>query len=262
MKNDVTLYAKWSDTDESKAIDDFVTRLYQQCLNRETDLAGLDYWKNKLMSKLNTGADISYSFIFGPEFIARNVSDDIFINIMYKTFFDRASDSVGKAYWMNKLNSGISRLYVLSCFVNSAEFSNICTGYGIERGTIQLTNPMDLYPNITAFVYRFYDRCLERKPDDSGLNYHVNRLATGQSSGSDLANSFVFSPEFTGRNLSNHDFIKIMYRVFFDRDPDDGGMTYWVNNFNKGMSRLQVFNGFVNSKEFSVICTNYGIKVR
>ncbi len=257
----VTMYAEWTETNASKAIGDFVIRLYQQCLNRDPDSEGLNYWKNQLLSKVNTGAGLSYSFIFSTEFIARNVSDDVFIDIMYRTFFDRVGDSGGKAYWMDKLANGISRLYVLSCFVNSAEFNIVCNNYGINRGNIQLTKPADLYPAVTAFTNRFYVMCMGRTADDSGLNYWVNQLITGQSTGADISQGFIFSPEFTSKNLSNTDFTAVMYRVFFNREPDSGGQAYWVNALQSGKSRYDVLKGFVNSQEFAAICSNYGIKV-
>ena len=257
----VCLKAFTKNTGSSKAIENFVSRFYQSCLNRQADSTGLKFWTDKLMSKTCTGADVANSFIFSPEFVKKNVSDDSFIDIMYKTFFDRDGDKGGKDYWKDKLNNGISRLYVLSSFVNSNEFSTICNKYGINRGSIKLTKPVDLHPEVTAFTYRFYDKCMGRKPDDLGLNYWVNKLVTGQSTGADMAQGFVLSPEFIAKNLSNTDFTTIMYRVFFNREPDSAGEAYWVNTLNVGKKRFDVLAGFVNSKEFDTICKNYGIKV-
>ena len=248
-------------TTASKAIGDFVSRFYELCLDRPADSTGLQFWKDKLLYKDCTGADVAKNFIFSPEFVIKNVSDDVFIDIMYKSFFDRAGDSGGKGYWMDKLTNGISRLYVLSLFVNSTEFSTVCNNYGIYRGNIQLTKPADLYPEVTAFIYRFYDKCLGRKPDDTGLNYWVNKLVTGQSTGADISQGFVLSPEFIAKDLSNTDFTTIMYRVFFNREPDSAGLTYWVNTLQSGKTRFDVLIGFVNSKEFATICSKYGIKV-
>ena len=243
-------------------LNSFVTRFYQLCLGRDPDQSGLTYYVDRLANRTMTGAAISNNFIFSQEFVNKNVTDKEFVDIMYKAFFDRDGDSGGKAYWMDKLANGNSRLYVLSCFVNSTEFSSICNNYAIDRGSIQLSKPADLYPNVTGFVYRFYDRCMGRKPDNSGLNYWVNNLATKKSSATDLAYGFLVSPEFTGRKLSNTDYMNVMYKVFFNRDSDATGMNYWVNNLNTGNSRIQVFKGFANSKEFSAICSDYGINVK
>ena len=255
-----TIY-KWFSTEPNEKAQQFVTRLYQLSLNRNPDAVGLNYWMDELISKTQSGADAAHNFIFSPEFIAKNVTDGQFIDIMYKAFFDRGADDGGKAYWMDKLNSGMSRLYVFSCFVNSSEFSNICTSYGIERGTIKLTKPADVHPEVAAFTYRFYDKCMGRKPDDLGLNYWVDKLVKGESTGASISQDFVFSPEFISKNLSNTDFVSIMYRVFFNREPDSAGQTYWVNTLKAGKSRIDVLSGFVSSKEFATICNSYGIQV-
>lgn len=243
-------------------ISNFVTRFYQLCLGRTPDSEGLNYWVNGLLNKTYTGADVAYYFITSPEFTNMNAGDEEFINVMYKAFFNRGPDSSGKAYWLDRLVSGDSRLFVLSSFVNSPEFNTICSNYGINRGTIILTKPADIYPNITEFVYRLYVKCLQRKPDDTGLNYYVGELAVGRMTGLNTAYHFIFCPEFEGRSLSNTDFITIMYRVFFNREPDAAGAAYHISNLNAGGTRLNEFYIFVNSAEFANVCSTYGIKVK
>jgi uncharacterized protein YjdB len=244
-----------------QAIEDFVTRFYQLCLFRDPDTGGLNYWVDLLATGQQTGADISQGFIFSDEFIASNITDNDFLNILYSAFFDRAADSGGMAYWQSYLDNGMSRLFVLSNFVNSDEFSGICNDYGITRGSIQLTEPADLNPDVTAFVNRFFVICMDREPDSGGLNYWVDQLVTGQQTGAGISQGFIFSDEFTAKNLSNTDFITVMYRVFFDREPDSGGQSYWVGVLNAGTSRLEVLSGFVGSSEFAALCSGIGIEV-
>lgn len=246
----------------SYGVNDFVSRFYTFCLNRQPDAGGLNYWVNALTTGQQSGADVSKNFIISSEFIARNVSDSTFLDIMYNTFFNRTSDSSGKAYWQGQLDTGMSRLFILSNFVNSPEFNSVCSGYGISRGNITLTDPADIYPPVTVFVNRFYVLCLDRKADSTGLNYWVEQLTTGQSTGASLAQGFVFSPEFVAQQYSNEVFITIMYRVIFDREPDPAGEAYWVNRlYNDGTSRLEVLAGLVASSEFADLCSSIGIPV-
>lgn len=257
--NELFLY---STTDaEIQALSAFVTRFYTLCINRQPDEEGLEYWVNELATGQKTGALIGSNFIFSAEFIARNLSDSDFLDIMYNTFFNRTADSGGKAYWQSQLDTGMSRWFVLSSFVNSPEFTTVCNDYGIIRGNITLTYPSDLHPQIRAFVNRFYVLCMDREPDFDGLNYWVDQLASGQQTGAQLAQGFVFSPEFTAKNLDDTGFITVMYRVFFDREPDSGGQTYWVSHLDSGTSRLQVLAGFVSSPEFAALCSSIGIPV-
>jgi hypothetical protein len=74
-----------------------------------------------------------------------------------------------------------------------------------------------------AFVTRFYQECLSRDPDSEGLSGWVNYLITEQLSGAQVAYNFIFGQEFLNRDVSNEDYITIMYRAFFGREPDAEG---------------------------------------
>ena len=50
----------------------------------------------------------------------------IFLNRLYLTFMDRESDADGKAYWMQFLKEGHSRLEVVYGFTRSPEFVEKC----------------------------------------------------------------------------------------------------------------------------------------
>jgi hypothetical protein len=122
--------------DSTSDVNSFVTRFYQQCLGRQPDPGGLAGWVNALLNRSITGATVANGFINSPEFIGRNLSNDAYLQVMYKAFFDRDPDPQGYSDWMGQLNSGSSRQYVLAWFVNSTEFANLCTKFGIERGSI------------------------------------------------------------------------------------------------------------------------------
>ncbi|RJQ53470.1 MAG: DUF4214 domain-containing protein [Desulfobacteraceae bacterium] len=112
---------------------------------------------------------------------------------------------------------------------------------------------------VEAFVTRFYQQCLSRNPDPGGLAGWVNALLAGTLSGADVANGFIFSPEFIARNTTNEEFVAILYRAFFAREPDAGGYNGWVNSLNSGASRQAVLDGFTHSLEFENLCAIYGI---
>jgi len=112
---------------------------------------------------------------------------------------------------------------------------------------------------VQSFVTRFYVQCLGRQPDSEGLNEWVGRLLNGTKTGADVAEGFVFSEEFTGKNHSNETFITILYRAFFDREPDAAGYKAWLERLAGGMSRKSVLDGFLKSEEFAGLCSSYGI---
>lgn len=110
-----------------------------------------------------------------------------------------------------------------------------------------------------AFVTRCYELVLERTPDSTGLNNWTNSLVNNQNTGAHVAYGFFFSQEFINKNVSNEEFVAILYRVFLNREPDQVGLNDWVGQLNSGASREQVFAGVCNSLEFFNLCVGYGI---
>ena len=126
--------------DQTTDVSNFVTRLYNTCLDRGPDTDGLANWVNNLISGTVTGGQAAYGFVFSEELKNRNLNNDQFLVIMYKAFFDRPADTGGYNNWMGLLNGGSSREFVFSNFVNSTEFANICAKYGIQAGTLSVAN--------------------------------------------------------------------------------------------------------------------------
>ncbi|MCL4385105.1 MAG: DUF4214 domain-containing protein [Cyanobacteria bacterium] len=112
---------------------------------------------------------------------------------------------------------------------------------------------------VNDFVTRFYKICLDRMPDPEGLQSWTNGLITGSITGADVANGFIFSNELMSKNLSDEDFLTILYRAFFNRQPDAAGYNSWLNLLRNGASRHYVLAGFINSIEFKALCDSYGI---
>lgn len=77
--------------------------------------------------------------------------------------------------------------------------------------------------------------------------------------GADVSAFFVDSDEFKAMNVDDATYQTMMYRALFDHEPESGGIAYWQNFLDQGMSRYQVFAGFVHSTEFDGICRNHGI---
>ena len=236
-------------------VENFVTRFYQQCLSREPDTAGLNGWVNDLNNGLKAGDTLAEAFVFSSEFQNRNTSNSEFLTILYKAFFNREPDTSGYNYWVNDMSNGASRSEVLAGFTSAQEFINLCQDYGISpKAPSNNDNP------VTEFVTRFYQQCLNREPDTAGLNGWVNDLNGGLKAGDTLAEAFVFSSEFQNRNTSNSEFLTILYKAFFNRDPDASGYNNWINSMSSGTSRSEVLAGFTSAQEFINLCSDYQIR--
>lgn len=237
----------------------FVTRLYENILQRTPDNAGLNAWVDVLSSGKESGAKVAQGFVDSTEFKSRNMSDEEYIKIMYRTFLGREYDQGGLNAWMSVLDSGLSRMHVFKGFAESNEFTGICSEYGIVRGNAVLTEPRDQNENVTKFIVRNYRLCLGREPDVNGLNAWCSQILTGVNTAKQAAYGFVFSNEFKGKNLSDEDYVRTLYRVFMDREADNAGLESWLKVLREGESREHVFNGFADSPEFREICQSYGI---
>lgn len=258
-----TYYMGGSDNEavNDKGINGFIERLYTLCFGREADDDGFIYWRNALIDKSKSGAVVAHGFFLSDEMKLRNLSDDAFVELLYRVMMDRASDPSGKAYWLERLSGGVSREGVFKGFAESAEFTNICASYGIDRGSAPVSQGRDRNTGLTMFVSRLYTKALGRPYDISGLNDWCSRILNGSWSLTDAATTgFFHSPEFLNKKLSNEEYVKVLYRTFLGREYDKPGLNDWVNQLNSGQkSRDEVLRGFSGSREFADIMRQYGL---
>ena len=113
--------------------------------------------------------------------------------------------------------------------------------------------------DVYNFVRRLYNLCLDREPDWAGCAHWAKGLTSRAKNGAMTAFGFCLSAEMKRRNLSNADYVEILYRALMDRAPDAAGKAHWVELLNNGISRTGIFQGFAESAEFTRICNKYGI---
>ncbi len=232
----------------------FVTRFYEIVLGRTPDQAGLDYWVSELQNGNLSGEDLAHSFINSEEFININTSDDDYVEILYQSFFNRASDIGGYEHWMAQFSMGADRVDVLNGFVRSLEFDDLCNSYGINRLSVSIAEI-----GVSQFVTRFYEECLNRSPDSSGLAHWTEQLQNKTQTGKTLAMSFIFSVEFESENTTDYEFVTILYQAFLNRAPETEGVNNWMDKLSSGTSRSTVLDGFTGSAEFIKLCKAHGI---
>ncbi|MCM1495679.1 MAG: DUF4214 domain-containing protein, partial [Bacteroides sp.] len=237
----------------------FISRLYDECLSRNADAEGMEYWDTALESKQMTGAQVARAFVFSKEYSQSNTSDEEFVDMLYHTFMNREADTEGKAYWMGCLNQGLSREYVFQKFAMSQEFGDICKASDIEQGTVALTQARDKNPGLTGFVNRIYGKALERSGEEDGLNFWCQSVQDGAKTPVQVAEYFMNSEEFTNKQLTHVEFVKVLYRTFMDREYDEEGLNYWVNELAKGQSRSTVIRRFAGCQEFKDIMESFGL---
>ena len=148
---------------------------------------------------------------------------------------------------------------VLAGFVNSAEFSNLCEDFGILRGYM---HPDGTAANagIAQFVSRLYTEALQRDGEATGINDWTMKIATKQTTAEYVATTGFFnSPEFQQKQLTDSEFLDILYATFFGREADETGKNEWLAKLAKGTSRDQVIRGFSKSQEFANLLASFGL---
>ncbi len=234
---------------------DFVTRFYQECLQREPDADGLNNWVTDLNAGTRTGSDVAEGFMFSAEYLLRYRTDSEFVDDCYGAFFGREGDAPGKANWLAQLADGVSRQSVLNGFIYSQEFANLAQGFEITA----YTEAHQQRYTVRLFVRRFYVECLQREADEPGLTYWADGLIDESLVGSQLAYNFIFSQEYLNRNTSNEEFVDDSYHAFFNREPDAPGKANWLAALAGGASHADVLKGFTDSLEFANLCGLYDI---
>ncbi len=239
-----------------RQINSFVTRMYQQCLSRDPDQPGLEGWAEQLETDQMNGAQIAEQFVFSNEMLDKNLSDAEFVKVLYRSMMGREADEAGLNGWVSQLQGGfISRSEVTKAFVESAEFSGICTEYGITRGDFEAVGPIE------RFVTRFYTICLGRPADQKGHWGWVKQLQQKNLNGAQIAEAFFFSDEFVNKNVSDEVYIATLYRTILGREADETGLAGWVEQLqNNQMTRRDILGAFIESTEFTELCAGYGIE--
>ena len=248
----------------------FVTRLYNVCLDRDPDEGGLEHWTNILAEGQQTGSQVGYGLAFSEEFKNHNYCNSCYVKQLYKAFLGREYDEGGLEHWVGKLNEGTTREEILNGFLLSTEFGGICEEYGIDRGTgIAIPQYGTVArgncagcgesDNVTQFITRLYGVCFNREPDPEGLNHNCGLLWDHKITATQMAHGFIFSQEFLNLGLDDSAFLDSLYRSMMDREADEEGKNYWMDKLANGASREEVFMGFAKSVEFNNLCKRYGV---
>ena len=92
-----------------------------------------------------------------------------------------------------------------------------------------------------------------REGDAEGMENYTKLILDGKKSPKKVAYEFIFSPEFQNRLPGNEAFIKILYKLYFNREADAEGLTGWVQMLESGATLEDIVNGFAGSAEFTAI---------
>lgn len=130
-----------------------------------------------------------------------------------------------------------------------------------EPGTSTTPNyTQEQIAQLRAFIVRLYEQALGRVSyTDAEIDGWCQLLMKGESNGAEVAKGFFFSEEFKAKQVSDAEFVDLLYSVMFDSFPDAVGRKFWLSKLELGMSRDYIYWGFANSDQFTAVCGNYGV---
>ncbi|MBQ0134760.1 MAG: DUF4214 domain-containing protein [Clostridiales bacterium] len=272
----LTIAAKSLPDYDGSGMAGFVNRMYWNLLGRtpsEQDIAD-GVWQ---LSNGTTGIQYAYQFAFSNEFCAKNLCDYHFSAALFEAFIGRTPDESELSYRAYQLQQGQSREQVFNDLVSSEEFRNICTEAGITLGSPIAVSGKGTKPGgrctesgchsaekNDAFSERLYTEALKRTPAPDEVDAWTFYLIHCDHTAKSAAKYFFFSDEMIGSKLSNEEFLSRLYKCLMDREGSAAEIDFWAwclttDNAEYSTTRKGVFDQFVDSDEFRVLCQNYGM---
>ena len=212
-----------------------IERLYQSYFDRQPDADGLRFWVSELASGRSL-LSIAEQFGQSPEFVDTygSLSNTEFVDLIYMNVLGRPGEASGRTFWIGQLDAQMqTRAQVMTNFSESPEF---VLDFSVDREQL----------------VRLYQAYFLRPSDEAGLRFWVDRHVEGMDLGS-ISAQFAASPEFIDRygRLDDRAFLVQIYENVFDRQPDDGGLTFWLGRLESGaIDRGRLMLEFSESDEF------------
>lgn len=142
--------------------------------------------------------------------------------------------------------------------VGAAKLPDLSDVQQVLTSVSSLIGEYDIRLVVRDVIADYYQTILSRSPDSGGLGYWTNEALRLKDLSVDvneafrvMAGQFFNSPEYLGRNTSSTQFVTDLYRTFFRREPEAGGLNYWTGQLAAGVPRDIVMFNFLFSPEFS-----------
>ncbi len=158
-----------------------------------------------------------------------------FVRQQYRDFLGREADAAGLDYWAGQAgDDGSGMVSVVDRFLRTNEFA----------------------PRFS--IARLYLAAFGRIPDAGGYDFWNRRHLQEGMSIEAMATFFSSSDEFraTYGDPANREFVRLIYRNVFDRDPDGDGWDFWEGRLDGGLTKGQLLANFSQSPEGQTIYEN------
>ena len=130
---------------------------------------------------------------------------------------------------------------------------------------IESENPLQ------QFITNIYNFAFERFPDEEGYSYWLDKLMERKEiTGKYVLYNLMFAErEFSDRNLPDDELIKVLYQIVVNRTYDEGGLQFWIKEYNetflpnanndKFEAQKAIVTRMLYEQEFKDLCDKLGI---
>jgi hypothetical protein len=228
-------------------LDATIQRLYSAILHRDADASGLDYWRGESQRLSSHGVSslaqahlIAEALFTSAEYSVQGRDDEAYVRDVYAAYLDRDADVSGLAYWKGRLQN-LPREAVRAGFISAPEHRAVATRSLNPSGYVPMDFLVDMSRGLSGHApdeatFAAWATALRTQPCNDLLDRQVAALAVGLQ-----ATSF--------RGGADATYVSSLYAGLLQREPDDGGLAFWVGWLPQG-GRTQLLGNFLASREF------------
>jgi len=267
-----------ADSNGDLSDEEFIELLYQNALGRSTtdDSDGLTFWTDALANG-TTRAEVTVAILGSeeaadsidsvllPDGISTSGDDTIALTVGNDTIDAGAGFDVVQVQLGSELASSDYSFSVDGDTLVATNNSDSSLSFALKNTEVLSFGESDddnvfIVDNETdAEAMRLYQALFDRSPDVEGGKYWLDELDQDTSSLTDVANALLDSDEFASMSetfdadsngdLSDEEFITLVYENALGREPDFAGGTYWLNALSGDTTRADVVIAIVGSEE-------------
>ena len=223
---------------------DAVEILYKAMLGRGSDPAGKADW----VAKLNNGQPLTAvinGFCGSAEFKAICDAYGITpgsVQVQQLSSQPVVEEEPVAKQTVTKTENNVTKVEI----VNPSDTENAQLGTAVQAIYINEEKAKE-------FIGRCYRCILGREASQSELDGWIGQMLNGTKTADQIARGFLFSGEFKDKNVSNDELVKILYRVYLNREADAEGLETWTQKLDEGISLNELLNIFSTTNEFNAV---------
>jgi uncharacterized delta-60 repeat protein len=211
-----------------------VTDVYLAALARQPDAGEVDYWVDVLATEPtpDTARNMLHGVFDGPEFRQRPVNPWQYVEALYQALLGRDPAPAELDGWVQAVLDRFNT--VLPEFLDSSEFQRLVPSCQDQAA-------------VTLLVGRLYQQVLRRVASAEELAWWTQDIVTWCAV-QGAVEVFFNSLEYLSVPHTLADHMTVLYRALLAREPDVGGLAWWVDDLAGQLAMLE--DDIMASSEF------------